>query len=376
MIVRRGNLLAGIMAAAATCALAWGQTAKQLERQREENAAKKRTVRRKLRITKSEQRRLLAQVRASEARLRSARAQLRKSQAQLEKTRAKLRDIRARHAQTNQELEEAEEAFGARLKVLCKRGHGSYLAVILGAQDFAEFSRRAFIAQRILDYDAALLEAIKAKQKELAEQQAQLEAQEREEAQERTEVARRASIVEQKARRLRADKATVDEQRRILEAQLDQLERDHRRITAMLRELQRGGVVYKGPPQWTGDYHFPVPGGKVGSGFGMRMHPILRRRRMHYGVDIGARTGTPIEAAETGRVVFAGRQGGYGNVVILDHGGGVQTLYAHCSSLAARKGQTVRRGQLIGRVGSTGLTTGPHLHFELLIRGRPVNPLR
>jgi murein DD-endopeptidase MepM/ murein hydrolase activator NlpD len=108
----------------------------------------------------------------------------------------------------------------------------------------------------------------------------------------------------------------------------------------------------------------------------MRMHPILRRVRMHEGVDISARTGTPIQAAETGLVVYTGRQRGYGKLVIVDHGGGVSTLYAHCSALLVSRGQMVRRGQTIARVGSTGLSTGPHCHFELRIRGQPVNPLR
>lgn len=374
--MRRGSLMVAGVIAILACWPSRADTVKQLEQQRQANAARKRSIRRQLIATKSEQQRLLGQLSASESQLRSARTQLRAAESQLGATRAKLRETRAKHAETKRELEETKDAFAARLKVLCKRGRGSYLAVVMDAEDFSQFSRRAFIAQKILDYDATLLETIQAKQEELAEQQAQLEVEEQREASQRTDVLTRAAVVERQTARVRADKAEVDDERRSLQAQLDQLERESREITAMLRRLARGGVAYKGAPQWTGRYHFPVPGGRLGSGFGMRMHPILRRVRMHEGVDISARTGTPIQAAETGLVVYTGRQRGYGKLVIVDHGGGVSTLYAHCSALLVSRGQMVRRGQTIARVGSTGLSTGPHCHFELRIRGQPVNPLR
>jgi murein DD-endopeptidase MepM/ murein hydrolase activator NlpD len=105
------------------------------------------------------------------------------------------------------------------------------------------------------------------------------------------------------------------------------------------------------------------------------MHPILGVRRMHTGVDIAAGSGTPIHAAGGGVVVYAARLGGYGNCVIVDHGGGLATLYGHCSSIAVGAGQRVSQGQVIAYVGATGLATGPHLHFEVRRNGTPVNPL-
>ena len=105
------------------------------------------------------------------------------------------------------------------------------------------------------------------------------------------------------------------------------------------------------------------------------MHPILHYRRMHTGVDIAAPRGTPIRAAAKGMVVYAGWRGGYGKCVIIDHGSGVATLYAHMSRISVSRGQIVNRGAVIGTVGSTGLATGPHLHFEVRKFGRPVNPL-
>jgi murein DD-endopeptidase MepM/ murein hydrolase activator NlpD len=110
------------------------------------------------------------------------------------------------------------------------------------------------------------------------------------------------------------------------------------------------------------------------SGFGMRRHPILGYARMHAGIDFAAGHGTPIYATSDGQVRFAGRHGGHGNYVRLDHGGGIGTGYAHMSRIAVSPGNRVRRGQVIGYVGSTGLSTGPHLHYELYRNGRAVNP--
>lgn len=131
-----------------------------------------------------------------------------------------------------------------------------------------------------------------------------------------------------------------------------------------------GGATPVSAAGWT----WPTAG-RIGSGFGMRVHPITGVRRLHAGVDIGAPTGTPIVAAATGVVSFASSAGGYGNLVKIAHGGGTETRYAHASVLLVRPGQRVERGQLIARVGSTGLSTGPHLHFEIRVGGEPVDPL-
>ena len=118
----------------------------------------------------------------------------------------------------------------------------------------------------------------------------------------------------------------------------------------------------------------PTPGYSIGSKFGMRHHPILGIDRLHAGGDIGAPSRTPIHAPADGMVVFAGVRGGYGNTVIIDHGNSLGTLYGHQSALNVEIGDVVRRGEVIGFVGSTGLSTGPHLHFETRLKGTPVDP--
>lgn len=122
---------------------------------------------------------------------------------------------------------------------------------------------------------------------------------------------------------------------------------------------------------------FPLPTSDdswATSGFGWRDDPMRHRRKFHSGADIRAKSGTPVFAAGDGVVIFAGRQGGYGNIVMLDHGGGVITRYAHLRRILAAKGEVITAGKRIGQVGSTGRATGPHLHFEVRLEGNPVDP--
>ena len=120
-------------------------------------------------------------------------------------------------------------------------------------------------------------------------------------------------------------------------------------------------------------YQWPVVG-RQSSPFGYRVHPIYGTRKLHSGLDVAAPAGTPIAATAQGTVIFAGRRGGYGNTVIVDHGGGLTSLYAHMSKIGVSTGTTVKRGDYLGGVGTTGSSTGNHLHFEIRSGGTPVNP--
>lgn len=116
--------------------------------------------------------------------------------------------------------------------------------------------------------------------------------------------------------------------------------------------------------------------GRISDGFGYRIHPITRRKTFHEGLDIGAPYGQTIKAAASGKVTFVGRKSGYGYVAIVNHGHGISTLYGHASKLLVKEGQTVAKGEAIAKVGSTGTSTGPHLHFEVRINDTPVDPLK
>ena len=128
-------------------------------------------------------------------------------------------------------------------------------------------------------------------------------------------------------------------------------------------------VTYRGY-----SFVYPVMGPRASSGFGMRVHPIKRFSKFHKGIDLATPVGAPIRAVAAGTVVFADPFSGYGNFVVIQHDGGLTTHYGHCKNLVVKPGTHVKAGQIIATVGSTGMSTGPHLHFEVRVRGTPINP--
>lgn len=154
----------------------------------------------------------------------------------------------------------------------------------------------------------------------------------------------------------------------------DQLESASQNLLKEIIQLQK---LYDDAPAASGLFIWPVKG-TVTSSFGMRFHPILKSYRMHYGIDIGAPTGTPIKAAQDGFIVVSkyGYNGGFGNYIMIYHGGSLSTLYAHCNSLVVKENQRVKKGDIIGFVGTTGLSSGSHLHFGVIFSGEYIDPLR
>jgi murein DD-endopeptidase MepM/ murein hydrolase activator NlpD len=161
---------------------------------------------------------------------------------------------------------------------------------------------------------------------------------------------------------------------RLLYAGLDRVGASDLQLLRWTIERKADWVDASGSGTQVAGLAWPVPA-RVSSGFGMRLHPLLGFMRFHRGIDLRAGWGAPIVAAADGRVAAAGYSGGYGNQVRLVHAGGIATSYAHMSRIAAAPGQMVRQGQVIGYVGSTGLSSGPHLHYEVSRNGRPVNPV-
>ena len=176
------------------------------------------------------------------------------------------------------------------------------------------------------------------------------------------------------ARKQQALLTEVRSQVKDFEAQIASLKKESDAIASLLRARQRA-QQQKPAPSGKGVLAAPVPGA-VTSLFGTRVHPIFGTARMHNGIDFSASTGTPVRAAADGTVVTAAERGGYGNTVIVDHGNTLATLSAHLSRIAVADGATVTRGQVVGYAGSTGYSTGPHLHFEVRVNGNPVDPLK
>lgn len=163
------------------------------------------------------------------------------------------------------------------------------------------------------------------------------------------------------------------EQISYLQKREDELADESARLLEAIREMQQN-MKYAG-----GDMIWPVPANRgaldPGDFFGMRFHPIFHEWRMHSGIDIGAPHGSNILAANGGTVVITEYTTGYGNKVVIDHGGGIMTLYAHCSKILVKPGQKVEKGHVVALIGSTGWSTGPHLHFEVISEGERVDPL-
>jgi murein DD-endopeptidase MepM/ murein hydrolase activator NlpD len=182
---------------------------------------------------------------------------------------------------------------------------------------------------------------------------------------------RREALDELEAARAAKQKvlAAAEKQISAWEKQEDELLAESKRIEELIKKAAQQAA--KG----SGDLTRPVYGA-VTSGFGYRIHPIFHVRKMHTGVDFDVDMGTPIKAAAAGTVIFAGWRGGYGKCTIIAHGGGIVTLYGHQSQILVSAGQQVKQGQVIGKVGSTGYSTGPHLHFEVRVNGSPVDPLK
>ncbi len=182
------------------------------------------------------------------------------------------------------------------------------------------------------------------------------------------ELQRSSEALQEEYRRQRTLLASYDAEIEEIEGEIASLDREQSSIKKLIDERS---VAAGAAP---GSLVRPVPGG-ISSGFGPRIHPIYGYSLMHNGVDMNGATGQEIVAAAAGTVFFAEAKGGYGNSIMIDHGGGMVTLYAHQSRFAVSEGQQVSTGQVIGYVGSTGTSTGPHLHFEVRINGNPVNPM-
>lgn len=344
--------------------------------------AKLARVNKQIQQTRAEIRRIRKRERAVTADLLNTERELDATRNRLHKVRARLATVRSQQRKTAQRLKELEQRLQHRQQLLARRvrvayqqGSASTVRVLLGSRDVHDLISRSYVLGRIARVDSRLVVSIRQDKEEVAQAKAQLDAQAREVAQLEAELAQQTHLLREQTDVKREILQDIARDRELKEQALDEWEEESRQIAVLLRAMEqtpRGQARLAKP--FRGGFIRPVSGPIV-SGFGMRYHPILRVNRMHNGIDIAAPYGTPIKAAAAGEVIFAGYRRGYGNTIIIDHGGGVATLYAHCSALAVGEGTAVRQGQVIGYVGATGLATGPHLHFEVRRNGEPVNPL-
>lgn len=290
---------------------------------------------------------------------------------QIGEAQKRLQRLENRLTMAQDEYETVRIGAVRRLQFMQRQKDAEGWAVLLKSENLNEFLERRYLLSKIYQADRSFMTELQEKANLIVRQQQGVEAQKNSIALLRQQLlARRDQYTAQ------ADQQTqlitrLKDNRNALEAAQAQLTRDSESLANLIRQriAAASGIVLG-----TGQMSFPS-GGRITSRFGPRVHPVLGYRRFHAGVDFGAPHGTRITAADSGKVIFAGWYGGYGNSVIIDHGGGLTTLYAHASRLNVREGQAVVKGQSIAAIGSTGLSTGPHLHFEVRRNGSPVDPM-
>lgn len=312
-----------------------------------------------------------AQLRVVETELIQANNQLAVVTSELEATTAELEQIEADLARAQAEFDAKEAVLGARIRAIRENGPVNYLEVLMGATSFRDFTGRLEVMGMVLHKDRELFESIKAdklaleeKQRQVADRKARLTVLVAEAESYKETVAAKRAEQEQVSR-------SLQESRRSLEAQLDEYDRYTEVLAAQVAEIVRQ------MNRQAGDFApiTPVSPVIITDPYGMREHPILGGTRMHYGTDLAAYHGQPVYACEDGVVISAGWDDVYGNLVIIDHGGGITSWYAHNSSLLVSVNQTVTQGQQIAAAGSTGWSTGPHVHWEIHVDGERRDPM-
>ena len=305
--------------------------------------------------------------------LRVATAEYKEVKGQLDSVEDKISDNTELLQKTEADLKVKNKKLQQRVRDIYINGQISYVDVLFGAKDFADLMTRMDVLKRIIKHDYDLIMKVKEEKATVENTRAQLEKDKAE-----------AEVLVADAQ---AKKAKVEDKESEQQVLLDQAiydrdtsERMYEEIMAasqeganMIRRSQMSSAGYSGAPAGAGGMIWPISG-PITSEFGWRTHPIFGTARFHSGLDIGGDYGMPIYAAASGTVIYAGWISGYGNAVIIDHGGGVTTLYGHNDSLNVSEGENVAQGQVIAMCGSTGNSTGPHCHFEVRENGEPVSP--
>jgi murein DD-endopeptidase MepM/ murein hydrolase activator NlpD len=296
---------------------------------------------------------------------------------QMQQANTQLKQLEGALSQSEATYRKQQSAMVARLQFLQRQPRSSGWAVLLASRSLNDFLDRRYQLGRVLSADRAVLATLKTQTDQLAQQRAAVEQQKNQVSiltqqllAQKAEFQGQANYQTQNISRLKTDNQA-------LEAALAILSQDSTKIMALIRQRVAAAQGQARPATvqiGSGQLGFPVEA-PITSEFGWRMHPILGYDKFHSGLDFGADFGTVTRSAAAGYVIFAGWYGGYGNTVIIDHGNGITSLYGHSDGLYVEEGQSVDRGAPIAIVGSTGLSTGPHLHFELRQDGEPIDPM-
>lgn len=335
--------------------------------------AQKSQLQAKLRQQAAASNKMMADIHRVDSRMNQLDEKIEQTQHDLEQGKATQAKLAKELKEKSDELDAVKKQVAVRIRAIYTQGTAAPVTILVSSHSLSELAVRKALVERIADKDRELFD----KMKELRDAVLDKKKEQDRVVAKITELTRQQQAQMNELEQVRAEKKKVFSVLKAAEEETeDELEdmiRESHKLEAQIADIQAKttGQV----PVFRGRFINPVPGARRSSGFGSRRHPISGRTKMHTGVDLAAPSGTPIKAAGAGKVITAAYLNGYGNTIVIDHGGGVSTLYGHCSRLYARVGQNVSTGDRIAAVGSTGYSTGPHCHFEVRINGRPVNPM-
>lgn len=292
-------------------------------------------------------------------------------------TSAEVTNVKADIEQISKEIDDIEqnyedktELFKTRMRVMYQNMNKSSLEVLVESKSLSELFSRLQMISLVKENDEKLIREISVVKEntELQKQTKLLELDEK---------LKKLESLNIKVDSIKTSRAKVESEIQAQTSRLKQLEKKEDEMIALSKQLEKkiADLMDKEAKYAGGVMKWPTPGyTRVSSPYGMRIHPIYKVKKMHTGIDIDAPSGAKIIATNSGKVIMAGWNGGYGNCVIIDHGEGIATLYAHQSKILVKVGDKVEKGDTIGKVGSTGLSTGPHLHFEVRVGGETKDP--
>ena len=290
---------------------------------------------------------------------------------QLAAAEQELKRIEAELAEAIQVYNERKEFLANRVRTINEEGRVNYLAVLLGSNSFSDFISRFEMLQLIVKRDAQLFDQIRQDRVQLEHRQADAAKKKNDLATLRIEAQQNLVTVEDKREQRQVASRSLESRRQALRGQLAQYDREEQRVQQEIYEIQRRMARAGG----TFAPIYPLKSVVITDNYGPRIHPILGTQRMHNGTDFAARTGDSVSAIEDGTVIMAEWNDAYGWLIVIDHGGGIASWYGHSSRLQVKAGDNVKQGQQIALAGSTGWSTGPHVHLEIHVNGKPANPM-
>lgn len=315
----------------------------------------------------------LQQVQNLDERINESTTKIEELNTKITELKTSISEIEGKLTEAQENYENQKKILEARLIAMYEAGETQYLDVFLQSRNMSEFLSNYFLITEIASYDMDLLEEMENKKRVIDTAMEKLQ-KNKEELDTALQTQLKTSKILENTKTLRENYVSkLSEEEKKIQAQIDDYTTQVNALNAEILQLALQGI----DTQYIGGVlAWPVPGyTRISSNYGMRYHPILHVNKLHTGVDIAAPMGANFVAANDGIVTKAGYNGAYGNMVIIDHGGGISTLYAHGSEILVQVGQTVKRNDPILKVGSTGYSTGPHAHFEVRINGVVTNPI-